>query len=214
MSDPDQTNETPPTSILTKLTTRMSEALTKASTPTHMKDSVAASIGIKLDGSNYALWSQVVEMYISCKDKLGYINGDIHQPPQTDPSFRKWRTDNAIVKGWLINSMDPSLIGNFIRFPTEKMVWDSIARHTLTGVIPPKYMISGDVLPPWSKQEAHWRSSSANYRASSVKLISAAQTRWSVVDIQHYNTMIQEERVCIFLDGLDDRLDNIRGDIL
>jgi len=26
--------------------------------------------------------------------------------------------------------------------------------------------------------------------------------------------MIQEERVYIFLDGLDDRLDNIRGDIL
>jgi len=65
-------------------------------------------------------------MYISSKDKLGYINGDIHQPPPTDPSFRKWRTDNAIVKGWLIDSMDPALIGNFIRFPTTKLVWDYI----------------------------------------------------------------------------------------
>jgi hypothetical protein len=87
MSNPDQANETPPTFILTELTTRMSEALTKASTPAHMTDSITAPISIKLDSSNYALRSQVVEMYISGKDKLGYINGDIHQPPQTDPSF-------------------------------------------------------------------------------------------------------------------------------
>ena len=86
----------------------------------HPLDSPAAPIGIKLDGSNYALWSQVVEMYISSKDKLGYINGDSPQPPETYPSFRRWRTKNVVVKGWLINSMDPTLVGNFIRFPTTK----------------------------------------------------------------------------------------------
>jgi len=34
------------------------------------------------------------------------------------------------------------------------------------------------------------------------------------IDIQHYNTLVQEERVYVFLDGLDDRLDNIRSDVL
>ena len=33
-------------------------------------------------------------------------------------------------------------------------------------------------------------------------------------DIQKHNSLIQEERVYIFLDKLDDRLDNIRNDIL
>jgi hypothetical protein len=111
----------------------MNQALTKASTPTQMTNNTAAPIGIKLDSSNYALWFQVLEMYISGKDKLGYINEDIHQPPQTDPSFRKWRTNNAIVKGWLKNSMGPSLIENFIRFSTEKLVWDSIATTYFDG---------------------------------------------------------------------------------
>jgi hypothetical protein len=46
----------------------------------------ATPIGIKLDDNNYALWSQIVEMYISGKDKLGYINGDLPQPLQTDPT--------------------------------------------------------------------------------------------------------------------------------
>ncbi|KAG5563641.1 hypothetical protein RHGRI_006177 [Rhododendron griersonianum] len=140
-------------SILEGLTTRMAEVLTKNQTQIHTPsyESSAAPISIKLDGTNYALWSQVLEMYISGKDKLGYINGDIQQPQSTDPTFRKWRTENAVVKGWLIKSMDPALISNFIRFPTAKM---------------------------------------------------------------KYNSIQQEDRVYIFLDGLDDRLDKIRSDVL
>jgi hypothetical protein len=35
-----------------------------------------------------------------------------------------------------------------------------------------------------------------------------------VIDVQHYNDLLQEDRVYAFLDGLDDRLDNIRSDII
>ena len=84
-------------------------------------------MGIKLDGQNYALWSQVMEMYIAGKDKLGYILGDISQLELIDPTFQKWRTENVVVKGWLINSMESSLISNFIRYPTTQQVWDVVA---------------------------------------------------------------------------------------
>ena len=90
-------------SILTKLTTKIIEALTKAQTSMITTETSATPISIKLDGSN-ALLSQVVDIYISGEHKLGYINDDSPKPPQTDSSFRKWRTDNAIIKGRLINS--------------------------------------------------------------------------------------------------------------
>ena len=115
----------------------MTEVLTRAHTSPQplLANSSTTPIGIKLEGSNYALWSQVVEMYISGKGKLGYINGDSPQRPETNPSFRKWRTENAIIKGkgWLINLMDPSLIVNFIRFPTAKQVWDFAATTYFDG---------------------------------------------------------------------------------
>lgn len=81
-----------PDSILNDLTTKMTEVLTKAQTSPQplLADSSTAPIGIKLEGSNYVLWSQVVEMYISGKDKLGYINGNSPQPLETNPSFRRW----------------------------------------------------------------------------------------------------------------------------
>ena len=78
LTDVVQTSGNSTDSILEDLTARMIEVLTKNQTQTHLPtyDASIAQIGIKLDGTNYALWSQVVEMYISGKDKLGYINGD------------------------------------------------------------------------------------------------------------------------------------------
>jgi hypothetical protein len=189
--------------------------LNKTPAPTQTTESVAAPIGIKLDGNNYALWSQVVEMYISSKDKLGFINGDITQPPQTDPSFRKWRTDNAIVKGWLINSMDPSLIGNFIRFPTAKQVWDSITTtffdrsdtsqvYDLRRRVASLKQVGGSLEKYFTDLQGLWRE--IDFRR--------LNPMECAVDIQHFNDLLQGERVYAFLDGLDDRLDNIRSDIL
>jgi len=213
---PNRTHDPPDqTSILTELTTRMNEVLTQTSATTQITDTMAAPIGIKLDGSNYVLWSQVVEMYISSKDKLGYINGDIHQPPQTDPTFRKWCTDNAIVKGWLINSMDPSLIGNFIRFPTAKLVWDSIATT---------YFDSSDTSQVCDLRQLVTRLKQAG--GSLEKYFTNLQGLWReidfrrpnpmkcIADIQSYNDLIQEDWVYVFLDRLYDRLDKIRGDVL
>ena len=72
-------------------------------------------------------------MYISGKDKLGYITGVLPQPSPNDPGFRKWKIDDSTVKGWLINSMDPALIGNFIWYPTAKAVWDAVATTFFDG---------------------------------------------------------------------------------
>ena len=214
-SDLDNPGSLQTNSFITELTTKMADVLTKTSAPTPTTEPSAVPIGIKLDGTNYGLWSQVVEMYISGKDKLGYINGDFPQPSQTDSSFRKWRTDNAIVKGWLINSMDPSLIGNFIRFPTAKSVWDAIATTYFDG---------SDTSQVYALRRRVTRLKQTGVPLE--KYYNDLQGLWReidfrrpnpmecVADIQRYNTLLQEDRVYVFLDGLDDRLDKIRGDVL
>ena len=108
--------------MLDNFTTKMKEVLIKVQDTSQLliNDSSAAPISIKLDGSNYVLWSQAVKMNISAKTKLGYINGYFPQPSEADSTFFKWCTENFVVKGWLINSMDQSLVANFIHFPTAK----------------------------------------------------------------------------------------------
>lgn len=86
---------------LEDLTSRMTQVLTQ--TQTHIQlsshNSFVTHIDIKLDNTNYVLWSQVVKIYILGKDKLGYVNKDFPQPRPTNPNFRKWRIENAIMKG-------------------------------------------------------------------------------------------------------------------
>ncbi len=96
---PTQTEESSIDQILSELlTSNMAEALSKAQALIVTFEASALPIGIKLDGSNYGLWSQFLEIYIFGKDKLGYINGELTLPSPIDPSFHKWHTDNAIVK--------------------------------------------------------------------------------------------------------------------
>ncbi|KAG6737115.1 hypothetical protein POTOM_059890 [Populus tomentosa] len=202
--------------ILEDLTTRMTQALRQSlnQTPAVTYDT-AAPIAIKLNGTNYALWSQIVEMYISGKDKLGYINGDLLKPELNDPTFRRWRTENSIVKGWLINSMDPSLVGNFIRFPTAKQVWESIATTYFDGndksqVYDLKRRVTR-MKQNGESIEGYYNCLQGLWREIDYRRPNPMEC---AIDVQRHNTLLQEDRVYVFLDGLDDRLDKIRSDVL
>ena len=36
---------------------------------------IAIPFGVKLNGKNYSLWSQVVEMFVASRGKMGYLSG-------------------------------------------------------------------------------------------------------------------------------------------
>ncbi|KAF2323936.1 hypothetical protein GH714_004151 [Hevea brasiliensis] len=199
---------------LADMTSRLSQMMNQIPTVVN-QEPLATPIGVKLDGTDYALWSQIVEMYISGKEKLGHVNGDLPQPQPTDSTFKKWRTDVAIVKGWLINSMDPALISNFIRLPTAKMVWDSIATTYFDGTDTSKgydlrrrvtrmRQAGGPIEKFYDDFQGLWREIDFRH----------PNPMECAVDIQKYNSIIQEDRVYTFLNGLDDRLDKVRSDVL
>ena len=90
--------------------------------------------GIKLKGgSNYDVWSQFVTMFIVGRGKKGFITGTNKQPDVGDITYDKWVMDDAIVKGWLINSMETDVMMLFIRLPTSKAVWDAASRTFFEG---------------------------------------------------------------------------------
>jgi gag-polypeptide of LTR copia-type len=98
------------------------------------QDGLPSAMTITLEGKkNFNLWSQMLEMKLSSRDKLGYINGSKPKPDERDEAYRKWRMEDSMVKDYMINSMHPSLIGNYLPFSTAKEPWDSISATYFDG---------------------------------------------------------------------------------
>lgn len=172
-------------------------------------------IAVKFTGKNYRIWSQVAEMHIASREKLGHIDGTMIQPKTDAPEYKRWKTDDVVVKSWLINSLDESLIGDFIRYPTAKEVWDTLASTFFDG----DDYIQFYELRRKVGQLKQFRNSIETYYHSLQGLWKEMDFRrpnpmTSPNDIEKHNQLVQEERVYTFLDGLDDHLDGIRADVL
>jgi hypothetical protein len=66
-------------------------------TMSHTDTNVPAAIpyGVKLNGVNYSLWSQVVETFVAGRGKSGYLTGKIPEPSANDASYDKWSMEKC-----------------------------------------------------------------------------------------------------------------------
>ncbi|KAK3446508.1 hypothetical protein EUGRSUZ_A02186 [Eucalyptus grandis] len=139
-------------------------------------------------------------MYFSGKEKWGYTKGDLPPPP---PHFRL-----TLIFG------NPALIGNFIRFPTTKVVWDSMATTFFDTDISQVYDLKrhlsqlkqagGPIEKYYNDLQGLWRE--VDFRRPNPMTCPR--------DIERYNALVQEDHVYIFLDGLDNHLNKVRADVL
>lgn len=53
---------------------------------------------VKLNGSNYPIWSKVLEMHIAGRGKKGFMTRSIKEPNEDSAKYDAWETGNAIVK--------------------------------------------------------------------------------------------------------------------
>jgi hypothetical protein len=65
-----------------------------------------------LTTQNYSFWCQTVEMYVCGREKLRHLTGELTPPVVTDAAaYHRWVTDDVVVKGWLISSLETRLRG-------------------------------------------------------------------------------------------------------
>lgn len=77
----------------------------------------------KLAGSkNYLPWSATIKTFLS-NEKLRYIEEG--KPSIATPT---WEKDDAQVRSWLWNSMEPRVSCDVMLLPTAYAVWTSVKR--------------------------------------------------------------------------------------
>lgn len=73
---------------------------------------------VKFDSSNYLTWSKSILIYIEGKGKENYLTMEIEKPNKKDNKYKKWKTENAMVKGWLLGSMKPEINDHYLFLET------------------------------------------------------------------------------------------------
>ncbi|XP_022883696.1 uncharacterized protein LOC111400518 [Olea europaea var. sylvestris] len=70
----------------------------------------------KLNGHNY----------LDGRGKIGHLTGETTKPAADDPNVKRWQSKNSLIIGWLINSMEPTIGKPHLFLPTTKDVWEAV----------------------------------------------------------------------------------------
>ena len=173
------------------------------------------TISIKLDGANYRVWSQIMNMHIAGRRKKGYITGRKVAPAENNPSYNEWEAKDALVKTWLINSMTDKLMAHFVQCGMAKGVSDAIKRSYL-DVSNSSQVYELKKKSFQSRQGGRYLSE--NYSELNSIFLELDYRRPNDMDytndIEKLRKRIVEDRIYIFLAGLDHNLDQVSDRIL
>lgn len=173
------------------------------------------TISVKLDGTNYRVLSQIMEMHIVGRRKKGYITGRKVAPAENDPSYDEWEAEDTLVKSWLINSMTEKLIAHFVQYGTAKEVWDAVRRS---------YLDVSDSSQIYELMKRSFQSRQggrhlADYYNELNSIFLELDYRrpndmGCPTDIEKLRKRTGDDRVYVFLAGLDHNLDQVSARIL
>ncbi|XP_047949316.1 uncharacterized protein LOC125195172 [Salvia hispanica] len=174
------------------------------------------SIGIKLDGKNFPIWSKLMLVNIGSREKLDHIEGENEPPARDDPKFKEWQAADYMVFSWLIQNMEPRLVVQFAQHQTAKAMWKSLVT-TFGARVDPVQVYDLEITTTRTLQgddslEGYW---------------SELQKLWVDTDSRKpcpytccdkgpgiYQKETQTKRLYQFLAGLNDKYNGLRREIL
>ena len=82
---------------------------------------------------NYVSWSRAMQLAISVKNKIGFLDGSISKPSLSDQNlYTAWIRNNNMVISWILNSVSKEISSSILYddFETRKSVNEHIFYQT------------------------------------------------------------------------------------
>nr|KYP64303.1 hypothetical protein KK1_018896 [Cajanus cajan] len=67
-----------------------------------------------------------MQVALSVKNKLAFIDGTLPKPASTDSTFAAWNHANNVVISWLYNSVSKDIITSILFASTAQEIWDDL----------------------------------------------------------------------------------------
>jgi hypothetical protein len=79
-----------------------------------------------LNGDNYSTWRRSMEMALTAKNKVSFIDGTILKPSSNDPSFLAWVWCNTMVLSWILNSVSTKIANSVVFIVFTSAMWSDL----------------------------------------------------------------------------------------
>ena len=102
-------------------------------------------ISIKIDGSKFDDWEAAMKIALEAKNKIGFVDGSLPRPLESDLNFRIWSRCNSLVKSWILNSVLTQIYRSILRLNDATDVWNDLhSRFHMTN-LPRTYNLTQDI---------------------------------------------------------------------
>ncbi|CAN6684469.1 unnamed protein product [Malus baccata var. baccata] len=164
----------------------------------------------KLNGDNYSSWARGMQISLSAKNKLAFINGDVQEPSSSDDpdAHAAWRRCNDMILSWLLHSLEPDLQESFLFNTTAKDVWDDLHERFSQSNKPRIFQLNRELAT------ISQGSSSVSAYFTRLKVIWDVLSSYSDGCTCSCGTKCERQHLMQFLMGLHDSFSAVRDQIL
>ncbi|XP_078446541.1 uncharacterized protein LOC144715483 [Wolffia australiana] len=85
---------------------------------------------LRYDGLNILHWGQYIELILEGMDLSDHLF--VSKNP-TDPGYKVWKREDALIRAWLLRSMAGEEYKNFLLLKTAKDIWDHAQKGSSKG---------------------------------------------------------------------------------
>ena len=86
-----------------------------------------------------------MKIALDAKNKIGFVDGSISRPLESDLHFRVWSRCNSLVKFWILNSVSTQIYRSILRLNDAADVWHDLhSRFHITN-LPRTYNLTHEI---------------------------------------------------------------------
>ncbi|XP_074363018.1 uncharacterized protein LOC141703388 [Apium graveolens] len=112
----------------------------------HPSDGPQSIIIPKLQGpADYKAWKRSMEIHLSSKRKLGFINGSVTRSTTDETEAAQWDTCNNLIISWIHNNISGTIKGPVLFINLASEVWKQLEHIFMMTNGSRKYKLSKDL---------------------------------------------------------------------
>lgn len=100
---------------------------------------------IVLNENNYNQWQRSMELALSSKLKLRFVDGSYTKPPANSPLFMHWLRCNNMITSWMLNSVTVEIRNSIVYLKSAREIWLDLEVHYAQSNVPKLFHLRKEI---------------------------------------------------------------------